>query len=322
MDEEAFGLVFDFAVLPQMLANALALFTGIGEYQAFASSCVLENVSHSRVGIFRCGIAWWFQFQCLNRGVLAFTGLRPAVEEVLHRQSPHLPTAVELGDDGAATAACREELSRRLGVAEGGRQSDPSRPAARQPAEPFDQAEGLQSAVAAQQRVNLVDDDEAQVAEQGGDLHVLVDEQRFQRLGGDLEDARRFPQQLPFPGLRCVAVPPRDADAGLLAQLVQPSELVVDEGLQRRDVKHPDGPRRFLVEQRQDGEEGGLGLAGGGGGGDQDVVVGAEDGLSGGVLHAPQRLPSGTVDVVLDEGGVSGEDVHGGDCLIPYCFVN
>ena len=264
-----------------------------------ASKRFIKFIASRRCGLF-CD-AW-------KRRLLA--GLRPAVEEVLHRQSPHLTSAIELGNDGVATATRREELPCRFGVADGRRESDTPRPAACQTAEPFDEAEGLHSPVAAQQRVNLVDDDEAQVAEQRRDFHVLVDEQRFQRLGGDLEDARRLPQQLPFPGLRCVSVPPRDTDAGLLAQFVQPSELVVDEGLQRSDVKHADRPRRFLVEQGQDGEEGGLRLAGCGGGGEQDVVVGAEDGLAGGVLHAPEGLPAGAVDEILDEGGVAGEDVH------------
>ena len=59
---------------------------------------------------------------------------------------------------------------------------------------------------------------------------------------------------------------------------------------------------RVLVQQSEDGEKGGFRFAGGGRGGEEHVFPGTENGLAGGVLHAPQGLPAAAVDVIQDEG--------------------
>ena len=84
--------------------------------------------------------------------------------------------------------------------------------------------------------MDLVDDDEAQIAKQRRDLHMLVDHQRLQRLRRDLQDAGRLAQQPALLGVRHIPMPARHLDPGFLAQLAQPSELIVDERLQGSDV--------------------------------------------------------------------------------------
>ena len=229
---------------------------------------------------------------------------------MLHAEPPDLLAAVETRDDRFPSAARREEPSGRLRIADGGGEPDSPRVASGQPAQAFDQAERLQPAVGAQKRMDLVDHDEPQVAEQRRDLRVLVDHHGFQRFRGDLQDARRLAQEFPFPRLRHIAVPAVHVDAFLLAQLVQTSELVVDQGLQRRDIQHTDALRRLLVQQRQDREESGLGLPRRGRGGEQHVRIRVENGVARRVLHAAQALPAGTVDIILNEWRVPVEYVH------------
>ena len=105
-------------------------------------------------------------------------------------------------------------------------------------------------------------------------------------------------------------MPVPDGDARLLAEVVEPQELVVDEGLERADVDGPHAGGRVLVEEREDGKERRLRLARGRGGREQDVVVRVEDGLCGGHLDAAKVLPSVAVDEVLHEGGVAVERAH------------
>ena len=158
--------------------------------------------------------------------------------------------------------------------------------------------------------MDLVNDHEPQVPEEGGDGPVLVEQHGLQGLGGDLEDAGGALHEPGLVALGHVAVPVPDGDVRLLAQVVEPGELVVDEGLQRTDVDAAHGGGRVLVEECDDGEERRLGLAGGGGGGEEQIVVRAEDGLRRGHLNGPEALPAVAVDVLLDEGGVVVEDVH------------
>ena len=108
--------------------------------------------------------------------------------------------------------------------------------------------------------MDLVDHDEAKIVEQGRDLHVLIDHQRFQRLRRNLQDPGRVLHDLPLSGLRDVAVPAVNRDPLFFAQLVQTPELVVDQRLERRDIEHADALRRILVKQRQNREKGRLRL--------------------------------------------------------------
>ena len=139
---------------------------------------------------------------------------------------------------------------------------------------------------------------------------MFVDEKGFQGFRGDLQYAAGLAQKFALLGLGGIAMPPGHRDVRLGAQLAQAAELVVDQRFQRGNVQDPHTVRRVLRQQGQDGEEGCFSLAGGCGGGQQHIVLPAEDGLPGGVLHPAQHLPAGAVDVVLNEGGVAVKDVH------------
>ena len=61
-------------------------------------------------------------------------------------------------------------------ISDGCGKADSSRITARNPAETFNETERLQTSVAAQQGMDLVNHNEAKIAKQGRNLHMLVDE--------------------------------------------------------------------------------------------------------------------------------------------------
>ena len=229
---------------------------------------------------------------------------------MFHRQPPYLLAGFEPRDDGVASAARSEEASGGLGVADRRGEPDASRAAARDAAQAFDKTERLHPAVPAQQRVDLVDHYEAQVAEKGGHFHVPTDEHRLEGLRRDLQDASRVLDKSALGGARCVPMPACHGDVRIPAQFGEAFALVVDERLQRREVEHSHARGRILVEQREDREERGFGLPGCCRGGEQDVLIGVEDRIGCGVLHAAQLSPAGAVNVVLDERREALEGVH------------
>ena len=115
------------------------------------------------------------------------------------------------------------------------------------------------------------------------------------------------------------------ANACMLAHLLEPGELIVDQSLERRDVEAADGCGGLLLHEGDDGEEGGLGLPRGGGGAQQQVIAGIEYGIGRCCLYRPKALPPLSVDVVLDEGGITGEEIHDitlPSYVLPYVLEN
>ena len=201
---------------------------------------MFKDIADPRISSLRRGIRCGFFRGCLDNEFFSLIRLRIRVEEMLHGKPPDLPAPVKLRDHRPSSAARGEEFSRIFRIADGRGESDPSGMASGQLAQPFDQAEGLHPPVATQERMDLVDHDEAQITEQGRDLHVLVDHQRLQRFRRYLQNAGRFAQQFPLFRLRHIPVPAVNLDPLLLAKLVQPSELIVDQRLQRCHIKHTD----------------------------------------------------------------------------------
>ena len=158
--------------------------------------------------------------------------------------------------------------------------------------------------------MHFVDHDEAQVAEQPGNIGVAVQQQRFEGFRRDLENAGGVAEQSVLMGLRDIAVPVPDRNFRLPAEVVEPLELVVDERFQWTDVEGADRTGRILEEEGQNREEGRFRLAGGGGGGEQEVGVGVKDRVTCGDLDCAQRLPAVAVDELPDERGVALKDLH------------
>jgi hypothetical protein len=81
------------------------------------------------------------------------------------------------------------------------------------------------AALAAEERVELVDDDVPQAGEQGRDLLTAHDEQRLERLGRDEQGASAVVQQALVRRAGHVAMPSGDVDVQVLAQRFKPAWL-------------------------------------------------------------------------------------------------
>ena len=66
--------------------------------------------------------------------------------------------------------------------------------------------------------MDLVDDDEAQIMKERRDLHVLVDQQGFQRFRRDLQDAAGMLEQLALLAVGSISMPLGDRDVRFLAE--------------------------------------------------------------------------------------------------------
>ena len=146
--------------------------------------------------------------------------------------------------------------------------------------------------------------------EQSGDFALLGDHQRFKGFRGDLQNPRRFTEQLPFLALRRITMPSRYGDSRFLAKLVQPPELIIDERLERSDVQHSHRSSRLFIQETQDWKKRRFGFAGGGGCRQQHIVIGIEKSITRRILHRAKRLPAGAVNIILYKRGVLSKNVH------------
>lgn len=94
---------------------------------------------------------------------------------MLHGDAPHATRLLKTGDNAVASRSLREKGTRALGVADGSRKANASGLHAGHAREALDKAERLPATVATHERVDLVDDDVAQVAKHARDRHVLMD---------------------------------------------------------------------------------------------------------------------------------------------------
>lgn len=159
--------------------------------------------------------------------------------------------------------------------------------------------------------MDLIDDYIAQVAKHARDRHVLMDQERLERLGRNLQDTARFFDELSLARLRDIAMPVPDRDIGLFAQVVEADELVVDERFEGANVEGAHACGRVLPKLGQDGKEGRLGFAGSRGCRQEHIVLRVKDGICRRNLDGAQALPIVGVDEVLDKRGVAVKGVHG-----------
>ena len=141
-------------------------------------------------------------------------GLRSLDVEVFHRQPPADAPAFDPGNHGGPAGSGGEKLSGAFRVADGGGEADAPRLHARYSRQALYEAEALAAAVLAQQRVDLVDHDVTEVAEELGHHGVAAHEQRLERLRRDLQDAGRPLHEPRLVRGRDVPVPVPDARRG------------------------------------------------------------------------------------------------------------
>ena len=125
-----------------------------------------------------------FLWTCAYESSLLSLGAR--VVEVLHGDAPHAVRFLKAGNNAVAPRSLREKGARALGVADGGRKANAAGLHACHAREALDKTERLPAAVAAHERMDFVDNHIAQVAKHARDRHVLMDQERLERLGRNL----------------------------------------------------------------------------------------------------------------------------------------
>ena len=315
MDQKTVGFPVCLAVLPEVLANGLALFAGIGKHEAFFPARMFKDIAHARIRRLGSGIRSGFHGKRLYGDRLTLVSLRLRVEKMFHRKPPHLFAAVAFGNNRLPPAARSKKEPRLLGIADRGGQTDPPWITASRPAQPFDEAEGLPAAVCPQQRMDLVYDDKAQIAEKRRYFAVLSNHQCFQRFGGNLQNPRRLTEQFSLLALRRIPMPARYGDTRFFAELIQPPELIIDKRLERRDVQHTHRGGRLFVQKAQNRKERRFGFTGCRRCRQKHILVGIEDSVARRILNSPERLPAGAVNIILYKGCVSIKNIHCGSLL-------
>ena len=191
----------------------------------------------------------------------------------------------------------------RVGIANGGGQTDPTGLIADEAGDPGDLAQDLVAPIRARQGVDLVDDDVFQIPEQADHIIPPAHQHALQGFRGDLQYAPRCAEHLFLVGAGHIPVPVEDGDVRLVGQFRDSPKLIVDQAFQRGDVQHGNAGGVVLVDLGEDGKESRLRLAGRRGGGDQEIMIRVEDHFCRCDLHVMQLLPAPGVDELPDEGG-------------------
>ena len=96
-------------------------------------------------------------------------------------------------------------------------------------------------------------------------------------------------------------MPPKNRNTGLFTDLIETAKLV---------VKNANCAGGVFVQQRENREKGGLSFPGGGGCCQKYVIFRTENSITCSILDAAKCLPAGAIDIVLNERGISGKNIH------------
>ena len=140
---------------------------------------MLKDIGNPRIRPLRCHIG-----RCIRCGGqinirTAFSRLRVLHVEMLHGKPPSAPLRRDLRHQCPAPRPRCKQRSRLCGRADGCRQPDATRLHTGDPRETFDQAERLPAAIPAQERMHLVDHDEAQIAKELWNRRMAMQEERL-----------------------------------------------------------------------------------------------------------------------------------------------
>ena len=97
-----------------------------------------------------------------------------------------------------------------------------------------------------------------------------------------------------------ITMPPVHRDIRVRAEIFEPSELIVNQRLQRTDIKRLHGVCRLGSDLRKNREESSFGLATRGGRSKNQIILGLEDSFNGVDLKRPQLVPTLIPNSFLD----------------------
>ena len=336
VDEEYVPLTPPLGNLPQRGGYVLRLLPGVGEHQGFAALRGVVNVFVSRIGgrvkflflpLRHVGQNGRRASRYQGGGILLYLFLNISIIQIIqHRRTRVLGIGFVVGGGfdvkvlnpqppaklfswqfrhvGGSSRSRPQPGGGRIGVPDGGGQTDPPRLIADQSRQPRDLAKDLVATIRARQGVDLVDDDVSQIAEQADHVVAPPHQHALQGFGGDLQNPAGIAEHLLLVGACHIPVPVKDGNARLIGQFRDALKLIVDQAFQGRDIQHGNAGHILLVDLGENGKESRLRLAGRRGGGDQEIVIRIKDHPGGGDLHVMQLLPATGVDELPDKGSV------------------
>ena len=157
--------------------------------------------------------------------------------------------------------------------------------------------------------VEFVDHDRFDRAEQPGVVDTGRNQHRLEGFRGGQQQVRRFGLEPPPIGGADISMPDRGPASDQPGQMGEARFEIVEQGLDRTDIKDGKPGPALLQHRREQRQHGGLCLAPRGGGEHQHVRA-RENGLDGPELHRPQVRPAQRIDDMVLDGGV--EAVEGG----------
>src|SRR5690606_27436406 len=197
-------------------------------------------------------------------------------------------------------------------VADGGGEADALQGPLGQPGEAFEDGEQVPAAVVGGECVDFVDDDGADVAEEGAVVDGGAHQHGFDGFGGGEQHVGRGAEDaLPGRG-GDVAVPEGGGAAEPAGVALEAGQQGVEEGFERAHVEHGDAVPLLVGHGGEQGEHSGCGFAARGGG-EQDRAVAVEEGGERFPLEGAQRGPAEGVGAAVARGGGGQARVGGGD---------
>ena len=152
-----------------------------------------------------------------------------------------------------------------------------------------------------QEGVELVDDDGTGALEESRDLESPQYEHGLQGFRGDEQDPLWVGPGTGLNALGDIPVPWVYGQLGVLAEVLCPSQLVIDEGFEWSDVDQVKAARSRRVQNRgYQRKKCGLGLAAGGGSSNDEVPVTPQKDGYGPLLDVVQLSPALVPDPALD----------------------
>ena len=155
-----------FTVGSQGCRHRLALLARVDKDETFLPARVFKDITEPRIGMFGRRIRR--RVKDGERWHLALSLRRLCIADIkmLHGDAPLASLCLDARYDRPPPCPRGEKGTRPGGIADRRRKSDAARRDARDAGQPLNETQRLPTAVAAQERVNLVDDDEAQVAKE------------------------------------------------------------------------------------------------------------------------------------------------------------
>ena len=229
---------------------------------------------------------------------------------MFHAENPAERALRRRGRDTFSPVCAAQPCRRYRKIADRRGETDPTGLMPDGAGKPRDLTEHLCTAVGADQRVNLVDHDIAQIREQTRQVVCTVHQHGFERFRCDLQDPGGIFQKFGLLRRTDVSVPARQGNARCVEHLLHTQKLVVDQRFQRRDIEDGNGRHAWRTGRkfRKNRKKSRLRLSRRRRRGKQKVGIGLENHPCRLQLNLAQLRPAVRIDIFPDIGREAGKN--------------